>query len=169
VRRFTPAVTSANAVSTQQNTVEQALVLFVNITNMTKQLAFTPEIQATLNDERYHHPVPLVQRRREVLWLKSHGLAHQQLAKLAGVSENTVREYLRLYEEGGLAKLQEVKFFRPESKLQVHLTPLEAYFQAHPPATIKEAQSQIATLTGIQRSETQVLEFLKKTRVANSA
>jgi hypothetical protein len=107
---------------------------------MTKQLKFTPEIQATLNDERYHHPVPLVQRRMEVLWLKSHGLAHQQIAKLAGVSANTLREYLRLYEEGGLEKLKEVNFYRPDSALQAHVTSLEAYFQAHPPATIKESR-----------------------------
>lgn len=129
---------------------------------MTKQLEFTPEIQATLNDERYHHPVPLVQRRMEVLWLKSHGLAHQQIAKLAGVSENTLREYFRLYEEGGLEKLQEVKFYRPDSELHPHITSLETYFRANPPATIKEAQSEIEALTGLNRSEAQVREFLKK-------
>ena len=50
---------------------------------MTIQLTFTPEIQAALNYERYHHPVPLVQRRMEVLWLKSHGLAHELIALLA--------------------------------------------------------------------------------------
>ena len=42
------------------------------------------------------------------------------------------------------------------------MTSLEAYFQANPPATIKEAQHEIETLTGIKRSETQVGEFLKK-------
>ena len=42
---------------------------------MTIQLTFTPDIQEALHYERYHHPVPLVQRRMEVLWLKSHGLA----------------------------------------------------------------------------------------------
>ena len=47
---------------------------------MTIQLTFTPEIQEALNYERYHHPVPLVQRRMEVLWLKSHGLAHELIA-----------------------------------------------------------------------------------------
>jgi hypothetical protein len=62
---------------------------------MTIQLEFTPEIQEKLNYERYHHPVPLVQRRMEVLWLKSHHLAHALIAKLAGVSENTMREYFR--------------------------------------------------------------------------
>ena len=132
---------------------------------MTIQLEFTPEIQEKLNYERYHHPVPLVQRRMEVLWLKSHHLPHALIAKLAGVSENTMREYFRLYAEGGLEKLKEVNFYRPESELQTHQTSLEAYFQAHPPASIKEAQSEIESLTGIKRSETQVREFLKKNSI----
>jgi hypothetical protein len=80
---------------------------------MTIQLEFTPEIQDTLNYERYHHPVPLVQRRMEVLWLKSHGLPHEQIAQLGGISENTLREYFRLYAEGGVEKLKEVNFYRP--------------------------------------------------------
>lgn len=129
---------------------------------MTTRLEFTLEIQEALNYERYHHPVPLVQRRMEVLWLKSHDLPHALIAKLAGVSENTMREYFGLYEAGGLEKLKEVNFYRPESELQTHLTSLEAYFRANPPATIKEAQHEIEALTGIKRSESQVREFLKK-------
>jgi transposase len=136
---------------------------------MTIQLEFTPEIQESLNYERYHHPVPLVQRRMEVLWLKSHNLPHALIATLAGVSENTMREYFRLYAEGGLDKLKEVNFYRPESELQAHLTSLEAYFQANPPATIKEAQSEMESLTGIKRSETQVREFLKKNSICVGA
>lgn len=132
---------------------------------MTTQLEFTPEIQKALNYERYHHPVPLVQRRMEVLWLKSHGLPHELIAKLAGISENTMREYFQLYAEGGLEKLKEVNFYRPESELNAHIRSLEAYFRAHPPATIKEAQSKIKDLTGIERSETQVREFLKKNSI----
>jgi DNA-binding NarL/FixJ family response regulator len=64
---------------------------------MTIQLEFTPEVIEALNYERFHHPVPLVQRRMEVLWLKSHGLTHDQIAKLGGVSETTMREYFQLY------------------------------------------------------------------------
>ena len=130
---------------------------------MTQRLEIALEIQEALNYERYHHPVPLVQRRMEVLWLKSHNLPHAMIAKLAGVSETTMREYFRLYEEGGLEKLKEVNFYRPESELQAHSTSLEDYFRDNPPATIKEAQSEIEALTGIKRSETQVREFLKKT------
>ena len=132
---------------------------------MTIQVEFTPEVCDALNYERYHHPVPLVQRRMEALWLKSHDLPHAQIAQLVGVSENTLRDYLRLYDEGGVEKLKELHWHQPSSALDDHLVSLEAYFREHPPATIKEAQNKIVDLTGIQRSETQVREFLKKNLV----
>jgi transposase len=137
--------------------------------HMTTRLEFTPEIREVLNYERYHHPVPLVQRRMEVLWLKSHDLPHALIAKLAGVSENTIREYFQLFIDGGIEKLKEVNFYRPEGELVTHVTSLEEYFRTNPPATIKEAQSEIETLTGIKRSETQVAEFLKKNSICVAA
>jgi len=133
---------------------------------MTLQLEFTPTIQDALNYERYHHPVPLVQRRMEALWLKSHGLPHGQIAQLVGITENTLRDYFQLYHEGGVECLKAVAIQGPESALQAHYTSLEAYFRAHPPATIKEAQHAIAAVTGIKRSETQVREFLKKNSIS---
>ena len=129
---------------------------------MTIQLEFTPEIIAVLNRERYRYFVPLVQRRMEALWLKSHGLPHWQIAELVDVTENTLREYFEMYQAGGIEKLKEVTFYRPKSELETYTGTLEAYFQANPPATIKEAQSEIEALTGVRRSETQVREFLKK-------
>ncbi len=132
---------------------------------MTMQLEFTPEIRAILNYERYHYFVPLVQRRMEALWLKSHGLPHEQIAKLVGVTENTIREYFELYKSGGIEKVKEVTFYRPKSEMEAYTTTLEAHFRANPPATIKEAQSEIEALTGIRRSETQVREFLKKNSI----
>jgi hypothetical protein len=47
---------------------------------MTLQLEFTPAILEALPYERYRHPLPLVQRRREAVWLKSHGRPHGQIA-----------------------------------------------------------------------------------------
>ena len=133
------------------------------------QLEFTPAIQDALNYERYHHPLPLVQRRMEALWLKSHGLAHGQIAQLVNITENTLRDYFQLYLAGGVERLKEVASQGPESALQEHYASLEAYFRAQPPATIKEAQSKIAALTGIKRSETQVREFLKKNSISVAA
>ena len=54
---------------------------------MTMQLEFTPEILEELNYERYHHPLPLVQRRMEALWLKSHGLPHGKRSNNGVVDE----------------------------------------------------------------------------------
>ena len=133
---------------------------------MTLQIEFTPEIINILNYERYHHPVPLVQRRMEALWLKSHNLPHGLIARLVGVTENTIRDYFQLFLEGGVDQLKQVDFYRPESDLVEHTTSLEAYFREHPPATIKEAQARIEKLTGIQRSETQVSEFLEKNSIS---
>jgi transposase len=130
------------------------------------QLEFTPAILEELNYARFHHPLPMVQRRMEALWLKSHGLPHGQIARLVNISENTLRDYLQLYQDGGVARLKEVAIQGPDSVLQEHYASLEAYFRAHPPATIKEAQDKIATLTGIKRSETQVREYLKKNSVS---
>jgi transposase len=129
-------------------------------------IRWKPQLYSTrlyiLNDERYSHPVPLVQRRMEALWLKSHGLPHAQIAKLVGICENTLRNYFELYREGGVEKLRTVHFNRPQSVLNAHIDTLEAYFKQHPPATIKQAQHDIETLTGIKRSPTQVRTFLKK-------
>ena len=82
-----------------------------------KQIEFTEEEMKALNYERYHHPHPSVQRKMEVLWLKAHGLAHDEIVQLADVSPNTMRSYFRDYEEGGIEKLKEVNFYQPQSDL----------------------------------------------------
>ena len=69
---------------------------------MTIQLEFSRDTLSILNDERYSHPMPIVQRRMEALWLKSHNLPHAQIAKPVGVCENTLRDYFKLYQEGGV-------------------------------------------------------------------
>ena len=85
--------------------------------NMTMQMKFSPEVIAIFNDERYDHPVPLVQRRMEALWLKSHNLPHAQIAELVGICENTLRDYFKLYLDNGVDALRTVRFHRPQSKL----------------------------------------------------
>jgi transposase len=124
------------------------------------QIEFTEEDMKALNHERYHHPHPSVQRKMEVLWLKAHGLAHDEIVKLADVSPNTIRSYFRDYAEGGIEKLKEVNFYQPQSDLVAHQNTLEEHFRKNPPATIKEAAHEIEALTGIIRSETQVRAFI---------
>lgn len=132
---------------------------------MTIHLEFTPKALSILSEERYSHPVPLVQRRMEALWLKSHKLPHEEIAKLVGVCENTIRDYFQLYQEGGVEKLKYLHYNCPTSKLAEHVTSLETHFKEHPPSSIKQAQHDIEVLTGIKRGPTQVRKFCKKNSI----
>lgn len=133
---------------------------------MTTQLEFTPDLIAEIRYQRYHHLVPLVQRRMEALLLKAHHVPHGQIEAIVGVTGNTLREYFELYQHGGIEKLKEIHYSKPESALVKHMVSLEAYFRDNPPASIKEAQKEIEDLTGVKRSETQVREFLKKNLIS---
>ena len=130
---------------------------------MTIQFEFNPEILKEVNYQRYNHLAPLVQRRMDAIRLKAHGMLHKEIAEIIGITENTLRDYFELYEQGGIEKLKEIHYYQPESELKGYIVSLEAYFRDHPPATIKQAQHEVEVITGIKRSNTQVREFLKKT------
>jgi transposase len=129
---------------------------------MMLQLEFTAQEQEALDYERFHHPDPAVQRKMEVLSLKSHGLPHEEIARLSGVCENTMRSYFHQYQEGGIERLKEDRRYRHQSELEVHRPTLEAYFREHPPASVGEAGVKIEELTGIRRQPTQVRQFLHR-------
>jgi len=133
---------------------------------MTKQFEFSSEDVEEINYQRYNHLAPLVQRRMDAIRLKAYGMLHKQIAEILGISENTLRDYFELYEQGGLEKLKEIHYYQPQSELKEHIVSLEAYFREHPPATIKQAQHDVEVITGVRRSETQIREFLKKNSIS---
>lgn len=126
------------------------------------KIAFTTAEREVLAYERYHHPVPHVQKRMDILYLKSQGVAHQEIARLCQVSRQTVVTALHLYQEGGIERLKQFHFAGQPSALNAHQTSVEATFRAQPPRTIAEAQDVIEQLTGIRRSPTQIRAFLKR-------
>ena len=132
---------------------------------MTKQFEFSPEIIEEINYQRYNHLAPIVQRRMDAIRLKAYGMLHKEIAEIIGIAENTLRDYFELYEQGGIEKLKELNYYHPESELKEHIVSLETYFREHPPATIKQAQHEVKVITGVERSETQIREFLKKNSI----
>lgn len=123
---------------------------------MTIQLEFTSEQIAEIRYQRYNHLVPLVQRGMETLLLKAHHLSHEQIE---GVTGNSVRNSLELYQQGSIEKLKEINYRKPEGELVKHRVSLKAYFRDPPPASIKEAQKEIEEIIGVKRSETQGASF----------
>jgi len=126
-----------------------------------RTFTFTAEERRDLAHDRYHHPDPRVQRKMEVLWLKSHGLNHDDIATYADVSRRTVQRYLDEYLDGGLPRLRRCPAHQPRSALVAHETSLEEYFQKHPPRSTKQARALIEQHTGVRRGLSQVRHFLK--------
>ena len=111
------------------------------------QLKFTEEEIKELDYQRYHHPHPRVQRKMEALLLKAKGLPHHQIADCVGVCENTLRDYLQQYRNGGIEGLKRLEFYRPSSELENHRESLEAYFKEHPPASLPQAAACLTSLS----------------------
>jgi transposase len=127
-----------------------------------RSLTFSQEVVAALRHERYHHPHPRVQQKMEVLWLKSQGLPHADIARLADVSRRTVQRYLDEFAAGGLDRLRRIPWPGTTSELAAYQATLEDHFLEKPPHSAAQAQAVIEQRTGVRRSLTQVRVFLKK-------
>jgi len=120
------------------------------------------EIQE-LNYERYYYPCPLVQKRLHTVYLRvATGLTNQMIGQIVGRHPNTVTKDIKCYKSEGIEGLKRVGYGTNSSELTSHQTTLAAFFEKHPPASIKEAQYRIKELTGIERSLTQVRSFMKR-------
>src|SRR5512135_2219183 len=122
---------------------------------------FTPEQIDALHHERFHHPHPRVQLKMEAVYLKSQGLPYGDICRLARISENTLRSYLRQFQEGGVERLKRTDWTGAESELDEHHEALEEHFRNNPPRSTTEAAAEIERITGVRRGPTQVREFLK--------
>ena len=99
---------------------------------------------------------------QEALLLKSRGLAHKDFCRILAISGNTLRQYLRLYEPGGIEALNQFNYQRPKSELAEYADVVEERLLERPVATVAQAAALIEELTGIRRRPTQVRMFLKQ-------
>jgi len=118
---------------------------------------------SVLTYEKYLYPCLLVQKRLEVIHLRAlTQLSNQQIAQLAGVHPDTVTDYIRCYNQQGLAGLKAVGYQGQCSVLDAHQASLQEAFHKQPPLSSNQALARIKALTGIQRSPTQVRVWMKK-------
>ena len=87
-----------------------------------------------INEERYTHPSPLVQKRLHTLYLKANtNLSHEQIATIVGIHRDTVTTYLKMYNEGGLERMYKLNYGTNKSELNNHTESILDYFEKHPP------------------------------------
>jgi transposase len=127
-----------------------------------RHFTFTAEDLDAIRHARYHHPHPRVQQKMEVLWLKSQGLTHEDIARLADISRRSVQRYLDEFAQGGLDRVRRLNWQGQTCALDEHQSSLEEYFIEHPPRSAREAQEAIERLTGLRRGLSQVRAFMKK-------
>lgn len=111
--------------------------------------------------ERFAHPSPKVQKRMEVLYLRHLGKPYSEIKTIVGCSHRSIARWLKIYIEDGLQGLKIIDYRQPPGALEPHRESLEEHFRKNPPASIREAIVRIQDLTGIQRSERVVREFLR--------
>jgi transposase len=116
-----------------------------------------------------YHPHPRVQQKMEVLWLKSNGCTHAEIARRAAVAQRSVQRYLDEFLEGGVDRLRRVPWQGATSALAPQQAALEDYFVAQPPPSAQETQTVIEQQTGVRRGLTPVRTFLKKLSACGGA
>ena len=125
-------------------------------------ITFTAEHIDALEEQRYHHLHPKVQRKMEALYLKSLDLPHHLICRICRIGEPTLVRYLRSFEQGGLDGLKQLGYKGRPSRLTSHQVSLEEHFRHHLPHTCAQAQEEIEKLTGVRRGLTQVRLFLRR-------
>ena len=85
-----------------------------------RAFTFTDQDLTAIRHDRFHHPHPRVQQRMEVLWLKSQGLTHVEIARLADVSRRSVQRYLDDFAQGGLDTLRRLAWPGKPNELAAH-------------------------------------------------
>src|SRR5262249_53352121 len=104
-----------------------------------RAFTFSEEVLAEIRHDRYHHPHPRVQRKMEVLWLKSRGLTPADIAEFADVAPRCVQRYLDEFQLGGLDRVRRLGWPGKHGELDQHHASLEDYFIANPPRSAREA------------------------------
>src|SRR5882757_5138561 len=121
-----------------------------------RHIEFTEEEVKQLKYESIYHKHPVVRRRMQTLQLKAEGMSHKKIGEILGICPRTLGRYLDAFlngaEAGRVDALKDLNYKGKPNRLMERKEEIIAYLEENPPATQKEAQAKIKTLTGIQRS-----------------
>lgn len=130
--------------------------------NMLRLNLSETEIQR-LNYERFRYPCPEIQKRINCVFFKAAlNLSNMTTGTLTDLNRNTVSHWIHVYEKGGFEALCQYNYGTNRSELEKHAAVILESFNYQPPMNTKEALARIKEMAGIERSPTQVREFMKR-------
>lgn len=119
----------------------------------------TEAIQEALDD-------PSIDQRdkRKLMAIRMHDLnvPHAAIATILNISDDTVTNYLKAYELGGLAGLLENKYYQPSSRVEPYFAAIKQSLDKEPVATTREGAARIEKISGIALSEEQARRIMKR-------
>ena len=98
----------------------------------------------------------------EIVYLKSQGFKNKDIEKIIGVTQKTIRRYIKLYDQGGIEALEALNYKGNPSKLNEYKEQIKTSLEERPVRTLKEAKDRIKEITGVDLSLTQIKSFLDK-------
>lgn len=114
-----------------------------------------------LQDLQQNHIHSHIRRRALVLLLRHENSPNNKITNITGLCENTITNYVQLYQDGGVERLTELHFRKPISQLQPFDEMIKTHFEKNPVATIAQACKEVEELTGIIIKNTQMRFYLK--------
>ena len=106
-------------------------------------------------DERY---------KRRLLAIRMHELnvPHGSIAKTLNLSDDTVTNYLKRFQDEGLKALLDNRYYQPTSQVAPFFDAIKSSLDEEPVSTANEAANRIFKLTKVQLSETQARRIMKQ-------
>ena len=101
---------------------------------------------------------------RRLLTIRMHdlGVPHFKIAATLNITNDTVTNYLKLYQSGSIQALLEDRYYRPVSSVEPWLKEIAEVFEAQPVASCGEAAFRIEEITGIRLSDSQVGRIMRR-------
>lgn len=126
-------------------------------------LKFSEEELQRLKYEKDYNPCARIRKRMSVVYLKMiFNKSNEEIAHIVCCHRNSVSNWIKLYQSGGISSLITTKYHRPESKLEQYKDIIKKDLNNSPVQSINEAIQRIEKVTGVIRKPTQVRQFLHK-------
>ena len=102
--------------------------------------------------------------KRKLMALRMHelNLPHGVIAKTLNVSDDTITNYLKRYQQEGLSGLLDNRYYQPASQVEPFLEEISQSLEEEPVASGKDASERIRQLTGVKLSESQARRIMKR-------
>ena len=123
-----------------------------------------PEIDREAIAEALDDPTVEDRVKRKLMALRMHELnvPHGSIAKTLNVSDDTITNYVKLYQEKGLSGIFENRYYQATSQVEPFLDEIRQSLDDDPVSSAKEGGQRIERLTKIRLSETQARRIMKK-------